>query len=157
MAAFQAAGIRIASGMLGRLPLCRTTAAVLMATLVLIGSAPVSHAAPAAPANGTLDRLKSATAYLELPNGYGSGTAFCISTDGYFVTCAHVVSGLKNGDNVELVLNPGAPKEQKLKAAVTRVDSDHDIAILKAPANASATVLTLVLTHQVFQFRRWRA
>ena len=47
--------------------------------------------------NEDLERAIKATALVELPNGAGFGTAFCINSDGYFVTNRHVVDGIGAG------------------------------------------------------------
>jgi len=78
-----------------------------------------------------LTALKKATAYLEVSGGWSSGTAFCISEEGYFMTCAHVLDGKSFGDKVKLSLEPGLPGERNLEATVIRVAAGLDLAILK--------------------------
>ncbi|MCE9615083.1 MAG: trypsin-like peptidase domain-containing protein [Lentisphaerae bacterium] len=53
-----------------------------------------------------------------------SGTAFCISTNGYFITCAHVVA---NASSITL-----STAGQSLSAEIVRVDRVNDLAVLRA-------------------------
>lgn len=84
-----------------------------------------------------LDDLKKATAYVEIHDGESSGTAFCISKKGYYLTCAHVLEGLDVGGEVSLSLQPGLPAEKTVKAKIVRLDRGLDLALLKGPEEAS--------------------
>ena len=59
------------------------------------------------------------------------GTGFWVS-DGVFVTCAHVVQGLLSGP-LELVgmLVVGGNRQQYLKATISILDLEHDLAVLQ--------------------------
>jgi len=67
------------------------------------------------------------------PNLIGSGTGFCISSDGWFLTAAHVVMDAKR---VEIIL-----KDQKVSAQIIRIDRTNDIALLKAKGSFTALKL----------------
>lgn len=56
----------------------------------------------------------------------GTGTGFFVSTDGYLVTCAHVIQG---ADKVDVEVNG-----KSYSAAVVAVEADDDLAILKIDA-----------------------
>jgi len=56
----------------------------------------------------------------------GTGTGFFVSTDGYLVTCAHVIQG---ADKVDVEING-----KSYSAAVVAVEADDDLAILKIEA-----------------------
>lgn len=83
------------------------------------------------PSAKVVGEVKQATAFVEHKNGFGSGSAFCISPQGYFVTCAHVLHPLKIGDRVDLTLQSGLPGAKTLDATILRLAPDRDIAILK--------------------------
>ena len=76
---------------------------------------------------------------------YGSGSAFCISTEGYFLTNRHVVEGLKPGETVEVVMNAGEKTEKILKAKLLHVSEEErvDLAILKTDPSKELTALGL--------------
>ncbi len=87
------------------------------------------HAAAATPQ--VVEKIKAATAYLEIP-GEGSGTAFCVSADGVYFTCAHVLGEKKAGDQVTLVAAAGTSAEKKITARIVRLERDLDVAALRA-------------------------
>src|SRR5579872_7338954 len=60
---------------------------------------------------------KAATGLLLTPQG--SGTAFCISDSGLFVTCKHVIEGAKE-DSITIVLSPTGKDEKKYPAKIVR-------------------------------------
>ena len=76
-------------------------------------------------------RCKAATALVEL-RSMGSGSAVCVSRDGFFVTNHHVVAGAGLGQDVRLVLDPGQKTQRVLEARVVKMDEDNDLALLKA-------------------------
>jgi len=61
--------------------------------------------------------------------GTGFGSGFIVSTDGYVLTAAHVVSGLKS---VPVRLHSGLT----LDADVLRIDDGFDVALLKLPGSS---------------------
>ncbi len=76
---------------------------------------------------------------------YGSGSAFCISTDGYFLTNRHVVEGLNPGETVDVIMNAGEKTEKILKAKVMHLSEEErvDLAILKTDPSKELTALNL--------------
>ena len=81
---------------------------------------------------------KQATAYVETESG--SGSAFCIASNGYFVTNAHVVGA---SSTVKIVLNAGEKTQRVMIARVIRSDRTRDLAILKTGEPVPVPVLTL--------------
>jgi S1-C subfamily serine protease len=80
----------------------------------------------------TLARVKGGTAFLTVPQTEASGSAFRISKDGLYVTCAHVLGRLKKGDQVTLTLNPGLANERKSQATILKLTDEFDLAVVKA-------------------------
>lgn len=76
---------------------------------------------------------------------YGSGSAFCISTEGYFLTNRHVVEGLNPGETVDVIMNAGEKTEKTLKAKLMHMSEEErvDLAILKADPSKELTALSL--------------
>ena len=71
------------------------------------------------------------------PHGYRYifyGNGFFINRDGYVLTAAHVLSQLSGGQPF-LLLHDGAGQVQFVRANVAALDSDHDIAVLRATKN----------------------
>tara|TARA_R100000789_G_scaffold98855_1_gene103685 strand:- start:4240 stop:6720 length:2481 start_codon:yes stop_codon:yes gene_type:complete len=85
---------------------------------------------------------KSATVLVDLEE-LGSGSAFCIRADGYFITNAHVVSSHDVGEEVTLVMNPSTDEQKSVKAKIIKVDSEHDLALLKVDDAREYPVLNL--------------
>lgn len=81
----------------------------------------------------TLQRSCEATALVVTAEGTGS--AFCIHEQGVFVTNAHVVEGMEEGDEVTLVLRSGTDKELTTKARVARIGTKEDLAVLTVTGN----------------------
>jgi hypothetical protein len=79
-----------------------------------------------------LKACKSATAYLEAPDGSGSATAFCIHRSGYFVTNQHVVDREAEGARVRLVIYSASGTQRIVEATVVRKDETSDLALLRA-------------------------
>lgn len=98
---------------------------------------------------------KRATALVVLGNKKTFGTAFCIRSDGYFITNEHVVAKQKE---CELVLNPGELNQSLVHAAVVRVSEKFDLALLKVDGLTSVPCLeidadqSLIETEQVTAF-----
>ena len=78
-------------------------------------------------------RCKAATALVEL-RSMGSGSAACVSVDGFFVTNHHVVAGAGLGQDVRLVVDPGQNTQRVLDARVIKLDEENDLALLKVDA-----------------------
>ena len=76
--------------------------------------------------------------FLTLEPGQVLGGAFLISPDGYALTAAHVVSGLKT---VPTRLHSGIV----LDAEVIRINDESDVALIKLPGS-SFKVLSVVLS-----------
>lgn len=60
----------------------------------------------------------------------GCGTCFLVSKDGYFITNYHVVEG--STQFFVFIRNPKTGQTESLPVQPTRVDVDHDLALLKA-------------------------
>src|SRR5438067_1829753 len=71
-------------------------------------------------------QAKAATALVEA--GKRQGSAFCLHESGLFLTNEHVVRG---ATEVQMVLHPGAKKQQIVKARVLRTDKTLDLALLR--------------------------
>jgi S1-C subfamily serine protease len=83
---------------------------------------------------------KQATALVLLPNS--SGSAFCISDSGLFITSNHVVSKAAAG-SVTIVVNPAGKEEKKYPAKVVRNFPESDLAVLKIDVDAPIVKLKL--------------
>jgi hypothetical protein len=83
---------------------------------------------------------KAATALVEVKTqrGQGTGSAFCIHRDGWFVTNAHVAQG-----EITVVLNAGLKTEKSYLAHVVRSDAEQDLALLRVDGVKSCPVLAL--------------
>src|SRR6202453_4656460 len=137
---------------MNKLPILLLTA-MLFATATLFAQIP---AAPAPAGQLTHDQIaaaKGATAFLV--NSEGSGTAFCISESGLFITCNHVVDG---ASGLFIVINPSQKDEKKYPARVLRTFPKSDLAILKVDLDRKVPVLKLgddsglFETQQLFAF-----
>lgn len=118
---------------------CNRIAVSLLAAICLVAARETIPAAAAetkqpkeaaTPATDLVKRCKAATALVNV-TGYGSGTAFCVSADGLFVTNRHVIEAAAIGGKVQLVLNPTEASEKVYEAKVVRKDDDADLALLK--------------------------
>jgi WD40 repeat protein len=69
---------------------------------------------------------KAATALVKAKGGRGSGSAFCIHPDGWFVTSLRSSQG-----EIDLVLNPNSSSEKTCFARVVRSDPELDLALLR--------------------------
>jgi hypothetical protein len=83
---------------------------------------------------------KAATALVEVKaaRGQGSGSAFCIHKDGWFLTNAHVAQG-----ELTLVLNPSLRTEKSYSARVVRSDPELDLALLRVEGVKDLPALAL--------------
>ncbi len=102
-------------------------------------------------------RSKAATALVDLKLE-GSGSAFCIRSDGVFLTNRHVAGHVGLGKTVDLVLNPTSENERVLNARVVSIGRELDLALLKVqgvkdlPALALGNDSGLVETSEVTSF-----
>jgi S1-C subfamily serine protease len=89
-------------------------------------------------------KCKAATALVHVKN-LGTGSAFCISKEGIFLTNRHVVGHFEVGASVELVLNSGEKNERVVQAKIVHLSPDEtvDLAILKMDKQKDLTVLNL--------------
>jgi len=87
-------------------------------------------------------RCKAATALVEL-RSIGSGSAACVSVDGFFVTNYHVVASVGLGQNVRLVVRPGQNNQRVLGARVIKLDEENDLALLKVDAPSDLVAVPL--------------
>jgi len=99
--------------------------------------------------------VKQATGLLD--GTEGTGTAFCVSETGLFITCSHVVKNAKPG-SLTIVLNPTENDETKYPVHVVHTFTDSDLVVLKADVNRPLSFLklgddsTLLETQTVFIF-----
>ncbi len=103
------------------------------ALLILIGSLLPAPFASSAPDIKVVQSGKATTALIAVP-GRGFGTAFCIDSQGVFVTNEHVIRGLRRGMPVLLVLNPAQKDERVIITRVVKYDRTTDLALLVADA-----------------------
>jgi Trypsin-like peptidase domain len=89
-----------------------------------------------------VSRCKAATALIEL-RSIGSGSAACVSVDGFFVTNYHVVAGAGLGQDVRLVVRPGQNSQRVVAARVIKLDEENDLALLKVDGPADLVAIPL--------------
>ena len=109
---------------------------------LLCGLCALRPAAPAAPPDDgalsaavcsivyPMDQTPSARGYRYL--FYGNG--FFINEQGYIATAAHVLSQIRSGQPYILLTPPSGPS-RIMRAMLTAVDPDHDVAVLRAIPN----------------------
>ena len=97
-------------------------------------------------------RCKAATALVDL-GLRGSGSAFCIRSDGLFLPNRHVVEEVGAGAEVDLVLNPAEEGERTLKARVVSISAGEfdDLALLWAEGEKDLTELELGDSDALFE------
>lgn len=88
-------------------------------------------------------RGKAATALIEVANGSITGSAFCISPAGLFVTNEHVVDTIGPSGTCSLIVQSGEREQKRLTARVVRMNKDLDLALLEASSNVPLPVLPL--------------
>jgi hypothetical protein len=93
---------------------------------------------PAADLVNLVKLAKPATALVL--SGDGTGTAFCASKSGYFVTNWHVIEGRRR---VDLVLHSGQENQRTISADVIRSTEDPDLALLRSEAVPDVNALKL--------------
>lgn len=106
-------------------------------SLTAIGRADISR--------DIVERGRKATVYIEIDDG--SGSAFCIAPNGYFITNAHVVAG---SSKVRVVLNSGDAAARVLLARVVRTNTDLGLALIKIEAEG-LTALPLGATKDLYE------
>ncbi len=72
---------------------------------------------------------------------YGEGSGIVMNTEGYIITCAHVISGMEN-NKIMIVLESG----KEIPAEIVAYDARTDIGVLKASTSDSLTPATFVST-----------
>lgn len=109
---------------------------------------PAAVAEKTAPAEQALGRAanliataKESTVMVSLPET--SGTAFCVSSSGLFVTNAHVVKTVADDEEVDLVLHSGTEKSRIVKAKIVRRDTESDLAVLQIVEKTDCQFLVL--------------
>jgi len=106
-----------------------------LAALLFFSHAPVR-------AELTQEQVKAAKAATGFViTGEGSGTAFCISESGIFVTCYHVVA--EAGNNISIIVSPAGKQEKRYPATVVKLLPDANLAILQVRVDPPASVLKL--------------
>lgn len=90
-----------------------------------------------------IGRGKHATVLVEVKAAQESGSAFCVSTKGFFVTNAHVVENAGRSRKVTLVLNPAEANQKVVTATILRYDKEADLALLGTENVAGLTALEL--------------
>src|SRR5205823_14161485 len=113
-------------------------AAGLLLVVALLGGAAASLADAPRLDKATLDKVKAATAYLQvrLPDGSVSqGSGFFTFEPGLVITNAHVLGMLEANcrppRQIAVIVNSGRPDSQTLKARLLGVDRGSDLAGLR--------------------------
>ncbi len=120
------------------IPLLRT-----IRVLLLVFAPFIFPALPALHADLNHEQVAAAKAATGLlVTSDGSGSAFCISESGLFVTCDHVLEGARP-DDIAIVLSPTGKDEKRFPATIVRRLKDQDIAILKVTPDRKLPVLKL--------------
>jgi S1-C subfamily serine protease len=122
---------------------------VAVATILLVritdGAAPQAAPVGASRAASGLSRVavaklgKAATGLVEVEDLHIYGSAFCIDPSGLFLTNEHILNPNHSKRNnqqpigkVNLILNPGQNNQRTCPARVVRMDSELDLALLRA-------------------------
>ncbi len=84
---------------------------------------------------------KRATALVVVKATNDTGTAFCVGSDGYFITNEHVTENAHG--QVTLLLHPGAADQQTFQARLLDSDKDADLSLLKIDGATGLTALPL--------------
>ena len=119
----------------------KTRIADLLLLLLLVSFA-ISSRAGVPPE--IVSKGKQATALVEIGDGKGFGSAFCIdAAEGIFVTNEHVAHGLGNSGSVALILHSGEKNQRRVQAIIVRTDKDLDLALLRVKQPKQLTSLLL--------------
>ncbi|MFO1093840.1 MAG: serine protease, partial [Planctomycetaceae bacterium] len=119
------------------LPVCCLRATTCLAALIAIAVG----ASPAG-AQDLLEIVKRSTVLIDR-GAHGSGSGFCVSAKGMFVTNAHVVKGTRVGGQVGVVIGAATADQQVLEARVVMIDEEHDLALLSSEPVPGVAELTL--------------
>jgi S1-C subfamily serine protease len=90
----------------------------------------------------TIVRGKAATALVEV-RSMGSGTAVCVSVDGFFVTNHHVVADAGIGHEVRLIVRSAQNDQRVERAQIIRLDEENDLALLKVKSPVDLMAIPL--------------
>lgn len=113
---------------------------ILSIFLILLHPASVVNADPDPAA---VDLCRSATVLVELPGRREFATAFCIHSDGYFITSSHVATGKGAKQEIRLVSAPGTAREQRHTSSVVKAAQNTDLALLYCPEMANLPAVPL--------------
>ncbi|HEY6465358.1 MAG TPA: energy transducer TonB [Candidatus Acidoferrales bacterium] len=108
--------------------------AALFVALLLGCCVPMRAQNSAAPESAICPIVYQVDEGVPSPHGYRYlffGNGFFINKDGYVLTAAHVLGQLQGGQPY-LLLHDNAGQVEFVKADVAAIDSDHDIAVLRA-------------------------
>lgn len=89
-----------------------------------------------------LKRGKTATAFV-IAGPSGSGTAFCVSPNGLWITNEHVARHAAADGKVQLVLNSNLATQKTLTARIVRRDAAKDLALLQSEGSDMLPTLPL--------------
>ena len=99
-----------------------------------------------------IEAAKAATLQFACTNRKISGTATCVSRDGYFVTTYQTVRQVSADEAIRLVQDPTGKLPRNYAAEVIRSDQDLDLALLKVSAHEGAfTALPLGDDRDLFE------
>ena len=98
---------------------------------------------PALHAELTQEQVTAAKAATGLlVTSMGTGSAFCISESGLFITCDHMIGDSKE-DKLAIVMSPAGKDEKRYPARIVRRLKDADLAILKVDLDRQVPALKL--------------
>ena len=88
--------------------------------------------------NITTNTLRSASDFLDVLPGQGTGSGIVLSSDGHILTNAHVVEGAET-------ITVGLYNNQTYQAALLGVDSEDDLAVVKIDVGKDLVLYPIVL------------
>lgn len=114
--------------------------------LLIAWAAPVSWGL----APELVERGEQATALVQSASdpARSIGSAFCINSQGIFITAARLAG--QEGSSVRLVLLPGDPKSRAVDAKVVRLDMQSNLAVLQTSPAGQFTSLELADTTHLY-------